>query len=233
MKAVIFIPILLVLVISSCKKRGCTDPNANNYNSSAEQDNGTCTYTISDIEGNTYNAKEIGNQIWMTENLKVKRYRNGDIIPQIQDPLQWSESTTGAWCYYENDTSKGVLYNWHAVNDSRGLAPVGHHIPSDAEWTILTDFLGGEDAAGTKMKSTSGWEEDGNGTNSSGFSGLPGGYRYYNGTFTNIGYYGCWWSSMEGSTTNAWDRSLICTIGYVYRNYNDKRVGVSVRCLRD
>jgi len=233
MKAVIFIPILLVLVISSCKKRGCTDPNANNYNSSAEQDNGTCTYTISDIEGNTYNAKEIGNQIWMTENLKVKRYRNGDIIPQIQDPLQWSESTTGAWCYYENDTSKGVLYNWHAVNDSRGLAPVGHHIPSDAEWTILTDFLGGEDAAGTKMKSTSGWEEDGNGTNSSGFSGLPGGYRNLLGSFANVGYGGGWWSSTESGTYPAWYRSLRYNSGYVDRYDDSKRLGFSVRCLRD
>ena len=133
MKKVIFLPLCLILVFSSCKKQGCTDPNANNYNSSANEDNGNCAYSLMDIEGNSYGAKKIGNQIWMTENLKVKKYRNGDIIPQVQDSLQWSQLTTGAWCYYENDPSKGILYNWFAVNDPRGLAPEGWHIPTDKE----------------------------------------------------------------------------------------------------
>jgi len=96
MKKVIYIPLCLILGFSSCKKLGCTDPNANNYNSAANQDNGNCTYTLMDIEGNSYGAKTIGHQIWMTENLKVKKYRNGDTIPQVQDALQWSQLTTGA-----------------------------------------------------------------------------------------------------------------------------------------
>ena len=99
MEKVIFLPLCLILVFSSCKKLGCTDPNANNYNSAANQDNGNCTYTLMDIEGNSYGAKTIGHQIWMTENLMVKKYRNGDTIPQVQDSSQWNHLTTGAWCY--------------------------------------------------------------------------------------------------------------------------------------
>ena len=133
----------------------------------------------------------IGSQVWTSKNLDVATYRNGDVIPQVQDPNAWENLTTGAWCYYDNDASNGTkygkLYNWYAVNDPRGLAPKGYHIPSDAEWTQLSDYLGGESEAGTKMKSTSGWVENGNGTNSSGFSGLPGGYRDYNGAFDYIG----------------------------------------------
>ena len=147
----------------------------------------------------------IGSQVWTSKNLDVATYRNGDVIPQVQDPNAWENLTTGAWCYYDNDASNGTkygkLYNWYAVNDPRGLAPKGYHIPTDAEWTQLSDYLGGESEAGTKMKSTSGWVENGNGTNSSGFSGLPGGYRYYDGTFDDIGDYGYWWSSTEDGTT--------------------------------
>ena len=102
----------------------------------------------------------IGKQVWTTKNLDVTTYRNGDVIPQVQDANAWEKLTTGAWCYYENKTANGKkygkLYNWNAVNDPRGLAPKGYHIPTDAEWTILTDYLGGDTIAGTKMKSTSG-----------------------------------------------------------------------------
>ena len=138
----------------------------------------------------------IGTQVWMTKNLDVATFRNGDPIPQAKTNEEWEkagENQQPAWCYYDNDPANGAkygkLYNWYAVNDSRGLAPSGYHIPSDAEWTILTDFLGGEKVAGTKMKSTDFWADyegnSGNGTNESGFSGLPGGYRYFNGTFTH------------------------------------------------
>jgi len=232
MKKVIFLPLCLILVFSSCKKQGCNNPNANNYNSSATEDNGNCTYTLMDIEGNSYGAKSIGNQIWMTENLKVKKYRNGDIIPQVQDPLQWSQLTTGAWCYYENDPSKGILYNWYAVNDIRCLAPSGYHVPSDAEWTTLSDYLGGEDVAGTKMKSTSGWNQNGNGTNTSGFSGLPGGQCLNSGTFNGTGLYGFWWGS-TGDSTFTWYRGLNYGHGLLYRLNGNKKDGFSVRCLKD
>ena len=139
----------------------------------------------------TIKAQEIkiGAQTWTTKKLDVETYRNGDAIPQVEDQEEWANLTTGAWCYYENEsdncTTYGNLYNWYAVNDPRGLAPKGFHIPSDAEWTILTENLGYK--AGTKMKSTSGWDDDGNGTNSSGFAGLPGGQRGHNGYFYHIG----------------------------------------------
>jgi len=188
----------------------------------------------------TIKAQEIkiGTQTWTTKNLNVSTFRNGDKIPQVQDKKAWGNLTTGAWCYYENKTANGTtygkLYNWFAVNDPRGLAPKGYHIPTDAEWTILSENLGGESEAGTKMKSTSGWKNNGNGNNTSGFAGLPGGDRGDDGNFDYIGAYGGWWSSSETNTYYAWCRSLSYNIGYVYR-YPDyyERSGFSVRCLRD
>ena len=183
------------------------------------------------------NEIKIGDQTWTSKNLDVSTYRNGDVIPQVQNEEEWSKLTTGAWCYYENKTANGTtygkLYNWYAVKDARGLPPKGYHIPTDAEWTILSDNLGGEEEAGTKMKSTSDWDDDGNGTNSSGFAGLPGGYRFYNGNFYNIGANGYWWSSSEGDTDNALYRYLSYSDGFFFRDYFNKLYGFSVRCLRD
>jgi len=141
-----------------------------------------------------------------------------------------------AWCYYENKTANGTtygkLYNWYAINDPRGLAPKGYHIPTVAEWTILTENLGVE--AGTKMKSTSGWENNGNGTNTSGFAGLPGGFRNNDGNFSDVGASGNWWSSSEFISFNAWCRYLIDNDGDVmYIAKNNKRDGFSVRCIKD
>jgi len=186
----------------------------------------------------------IGAQVWMTKNLDVATFRNGDPIPQAKTNEEWvkaGDNQQPAWCYYDNDPANGAkygkLYNWYAVNDSRGLAPVGYHIPSDDEWKILTDFLGGEEVAGTKMKSTDFWADfggdSGNGTNESGFSGLPGGFRNYNGSFYPIGKHGYWWSSTENVTFTAWDRYLGYRVGSVYRYSGNKRIGFSVRCLRD
>ena len=190
-----------------------------------------------ELEKTSFKTVKIGNQVWTSKNLDVATYRNGDVIPQVQDENAWENLTTGAWCYYDNDTSNGTkygkLYNWYAVNDPRGLAPNGYHIPTDAEWTQLSDYLGGESEAGTKMKSTSGWVENGNGTNSSGFSGLPGGNRSGDGAFNTIGEYGNWWSSTEFDTYSAWSRHLDYSNGYVLRFTNDKDYGFSVRCLRD
>ncbi len=121
----------------------------------------------------------IGTQIWSTKNLDVARYRNGDPIPQVTNPTQWASTRTGAWCWYNNDSATyastyGRLYNWYALNDPRGLAPQGWHVPTDEEWTILTDYLGGLSLSGGKMKSTTGWNAPNTGaTNSSGFTGLP------------------------------------------------------------
>jgi uncharacterized protein (TIGR02145 family) len=179
---------------------------------------------------------KIGSQVWSTSNLNVSRYRNGDEIPEVQDIDAWSKLTTGAWCYYENKTENGdkygKLYNWYAVNDLRGLAPEGYHIPSDAEWTILTDFLGKESWIG--LKSRNGWQDSYNGDNKSGFSGLPGGLNYGH-SFANIGYAGYWWSSVETKFYKASSFSLLGyrTESFVTRSNHSKRSGLSVRCIRD
>ena len=194
---------------------------------------------ITDIDGNVYPSVSIGTQCWMQTNLNVSKYRNGDTIPQVTDPTGWAALTTGAWCYYNNDTANGPvygkLYNWYAVNDPRGLAPTGYHVPSDAEWTTLTTFLGGAAVAGDKMKATTGWTPSSGiiNTNSSGFTGLPGGYRFNNATFNFIGYTGNWWSSSEASTSIAWPRYLLSYGSDAGKNGYDKTFGFSVRCLRD
>ncbi len=178
---------------------------------------------------------KIGTQVWTAKNLDVTKYRNGDAIPQVQDKNAWAKLKTGAWCYYENKTANGTtygkLYNWYAVKDPRGLAPKGYHIPTDAEWTILSENLG--DQAGTKMKSTAGWDNNGNGNNTSGFAGLPGGCRYYYGSFSDVGADGYWWSSSEDVTIYAWYRPLYNNDGNVNRSVSIKQAGFSVRCLRD
>lgn len=184
------------------------------------------------------NEVTIGTQVWMSENLKVDKFRNGDPIPYVEMTEEWNKAgrnSQPAWCYYDNDPTNGEkygkLYNWYAVNDPRGLAPVGYHIASDGEWSALTEHLG--DDAGTKMKSTDGWEENGNGNNSSGFSGFPGGGRYASGPFTLIGGSGYWWCSTEYYAASAWSRSLGYSNGNVFRGSNDKAYGLSVRCLKD
>jgi uncharacterized protein (TIGR02145 family) len=194
----------------------------------------------------------IGTQKWMNKNLDVATYRDGTPIPEVADRSAWAVLKTGAWCYYNNDsaneTTYSKLYNWYAVagiydaaslNDSslrKQLAPTGWHVPSDGEWTTLTDALGGGSVAGGKMKETgtAHWEAPNEGaTNSSGFTGLPGGYRYYNGAFNDIGDLGTWWSSTGGATANAWYRSLNFNFGDVNRGRDSKTFGFSVRCLRD
>jgi len=181
----------------------------------------------------------IGTQYWMEKNLEVTTYRNGDVIPEVTDSSAWASLTTGAWCYYhnnpENGASTGKLYNWYAVNDPRGLAPTGWHIPTDAELTILTNYLG-ETVAGGKMKSvgTTRWKTPNLGaTNESGFSGFPGGYRSLSGTFTNIGNLGFWWSTTFSSSTNAWCRTLDFNNSFAIRTNTNKRGGFSIRCIRD
>jgi uncharacterized protein (TIGR02145 family) len=176
----------------------------------------------------------IGNQEWMIQNLNVDKFRNGDAIQEAKTAEQWTkagENGQPAWCYYDNDPANGKtygkLYNWFAINDPRGLAPEGFHIPSDAEWTILEEYLGQD--AGKKMKSTSAW----NGTNSIGFSAIPGGSRTNYGIFYNIGYFGLWWSSSELDTYDAWFRFLNFSNSYLVRYDFNKTNGFSVRCIKD
>ena len=224
---------------------------------------------------------KIGTQVWTSKNLDVSTFRNGDVIPEAKSRDEWvkaSENKKAAFCYWVFDPKYGEkygkLYNWYAVKDPRGLAPKDYHVPSDAEWTILSDFLGGKEIAGKKMKSKDGWESyeeggsktcpncadwtdsykkqvpchtcenaryvktpslalSGNGDNSSGFSGLPGGSCDYFGTFFFFGTEGDWWSSSENDSTYAWNRSLYYTNNYIYRHRIDKKEGCSVRCLKD
>jgi uncharacterized protein (TIGR02145 family) len=198
---------------------------------------------VSDIEGHIYQTVLIGNQIWMAENLRSSIYANGEPIANVTDNIAWEQLSTGAWCHYDNNTANdaiyGKLYNWYTTVDPRGLCPVGWHVPTDAEWTVLTDYLGGGSVAGGKMKTITGWNAPDtsatSATNESGFSGLPGGARYYgNGSFFyNVGSFGYWWSSTESSATSAWLRYLSCTSGTAVRDGNNERNGFSVRCLRD
>jgi uncharacterized protein (TIGR02145 family) len=197
----------------------------------------------------------IGKQIWMSENLNISIFRNGDLIFEAKNPEDWkmaAEKQIPAWTYYNNDPVNGEkfgkLYNWFAVNDLRGLAPEGWHIPTDEEWSVLSDFLGGNKNSANKLKQNEGWNlpgyKRGNGSNESGFGAKPGGYCYYfdssPSTFEQIGAYGCWWSStkkvkplsaytisMRNFTFWGWvDNSLI-------RSNHPLVNGYSVRCLKD
>lgn len=192
--------------------------------------------------GYTYSSVVMGNgQEWMSENLRTANYRNGDPIPTGLDNASWVATTAGAYEIYNNDNVNddiyGKLYNWYAVADVRNVCPIGWHVPTDAEWTTLTDYLGGEAVAGGKMKTTGLQYWTGNNiyaTNESGFSGLPGGSRYASdGTFNDVGDGGSWWSSSEESTVTAWYRFLYYTTNDANRSLNSKQDGFSVRCLRD
>lgn len=202
--------------------------------------NPNLTYgSMTDQDGNTYATIVIGTQEWMAENLRTTTYANGDPIPNVTDGTQFEGLTTGAWAHYNNDSQYenpyGKLYNWYTVDDPRNVCPTGWHVPTDAEYLLLTDYLGGDSVAGGKMKSTSGlWNAPNTeATNSSGFSGLPGGYRVNDGSFYFIGEYCGWWSSAEYDTDNAWSHNLFYDSGNVDRGYYVKGYWLWVRCLRD
>jgi uncharacterized protein (TIGR02145 family) len=207
--------------------------------------NPNLTYgTMTDQEGNTYKTIVIGAQEWMAENLNTSIYRNGDAIPTNLDNTAWQNTTSGAWAYYNNDANYacpyGKLYNWYTCVDARQLCPTGWHVPTDAEWTVLTNYLGGESVAGGKMKTTGTidtgtglWTWPNTSATNSGFSGAPGGDRYINGGYDYVGYYGFWWSSSEVDFNGAWRRDLYYGNSDAGRNYDLKPIGFSVRCLRD
>ena len=183
---------------------------------------------------------QIGNQVWTKKNLEVSTYRNGDIIPEVKDPSEWAKLTTGAWCYYNNDTmlrnTYGKLYNWYAVNDPRGLAPEGFHVPSDTECYNLIKNLGGESVVGGKLKEIGykHWKiPNGGASNSSGFIGLPGGSRYSLGSFMDIGVWGYWWSSTLNNENFSWYFYLYAYSEKSSVSTRDKKSGFSVRCVKD
>jgi uncharacterized protein (TIGR02145 family) len=199
------------------------------------------TGTVTDIEGNVYRTVTIGNQIWMAENLRSRHYRNGDLIPNVTDTAAWGALTSGAWCWYDNDSAAnaeyGMMYNWFAAADARNIAPASWHVPSDADWTVLVNFLGNLGISGGKMKETgtAHWFSPNTGaTNESGFTALPGGYRYTdNGAFKQKGYDGDWWSTTAVDTTYAWFRNIYYNYPSSGRYYYKKQNGFSIRCVMD
>ena len=230
----LFVIILGIVLVAGCTK----DDKVNETNADSGETNADSGTSI-----------KIGTQTWTTKNLDLETYNDGTPIPRVTDPTAWDNLTTGAWCYYDNDPVNGAiygkLYNWYAVagihdNDSntpnKKLAPTGYHIPSDAEWTTLTTFLGGEAVAGGKIKAkgTSLWISPNTAaTNESGFTGLPGGSRNSDGSFGDVSFSGDWWSSSEYLTTTAWSPTLNYDTGVAYKSNHGKTNGLSVRCIKD
>jgi uncharacterized protein (TIGR02145 family) len=233
---------VFLLLISSCNKNDAiiTPPPA--------------PLTVTDIDGNLYHTITIGTQVWLVENLKVTHYRNGDPIPNVTDNGQWFNLTTPAYCDYNNTPGNSItygrIYNYYAVQDSHKIAPIGWHVPTDAEWTTLTDYLinngygyqgSGPDIA-KSMSAKSGWNtfptagtvgNDQASNNGSGFTALPGGGRFTSGVFYDVGNSGYWWSSTEASTTSAWSRGINYNGSACGRGYYDMDDGISVRCVKD
>ncbi|MCX6309132.1 MAG: fibrobacter succinogenes major paralogous domain-containing protein, partial [Bacteroidia bacterium] len=226
-----------------------------------DQSDGVINFTLSfdssptDMDGNVYKTVKIGTQVWMAENLRTTKYNDGTTIPLVSDGTKWSKLTTPGYCFYNDDVANykkyGALYNWYTVNTGK-LAPTGWHIPTQADWTTLENFLianannYNRTTAGNRiaksLAATSYWNSDsGTGAigndmvknNKSGFAALPGGYRLNSGTFYLIGYYGYWWSSTESTITNAWFRHLNYNSYSLYRNNFTKSHGFSVRCIKD
>ena len=218
-----------------------TNSNGTTYGNEIEFRTLKGEQTVIDVDGNTYHTIKIGNQIWMVENLKTTKYRNGDIIESPTDG--WITTYTGAQCCYNNDyyysSIYGRLYNWYATIDSRNIAPTGWHVPSDNEWNMLITYLGGYSVAQNKMKEigTTHWlTYNSNITNESGFTALPCGYRDFGsiGIFSSLGSYTSWWSTTS-STTNtgrAWCFD-IHSDNTIERGTYGKAAGFSIRCLKD
>jgi uncharacterized protein (TIGR02145 family) len=199
---------------------------------------------VTDKDGNVYKTVTIGTQVWMTENLKTTKYKNGDLIgtttPATKDIT--SESTPKYQWAYKGDESNvatyGRLYTWYAVTDSRNVCPTGWHVPTDAEWTTLTTYLGGESIAPSKLKETdtTHWQNSNYqmlATNESGFTALPGGYRVNTWPFDGMGSQGIWWSSTEYNNYFGWSRNMDFDNSGIYSYGNPKEYGFSVRCLMD
>jgi uncharacterized protein (TIGR02145 family) len=196
--------------------------------------------SMTDFDGNIYKTVTIGNQVWMAENLKVTHFRNGDDIPYVTDNSTWSNLTTPAYCEYNNDTNNiavyGRLYNWFTAVDSRNIAPEGWHVPTIIELQALSEYLGGDAVAGGKMKEIglTHWVNPNTGaTNSSGFFGLPSGFRRNTGYCFDMGFYGFFWSSTEFTSNFAWYLDLHYNTSTVERNGFPKRYGYPIRCVKN
>jgi len=230
----ILLPAAALLILSACKKDS-PDPPPD------PPSGGGGAGSVTDQNGNTYATIAIGTQEWFAENLRATSYANGDPIPNVTDATEWIQLTTGAWAHYNNNSQfenpYGKLYNWYAVADPRNVCPNGWHVSTDEEWTVLRDYLGGDSIAGGKMKTTGTqyWQPPNTGgTNESGFSALPVGYRRSgDGNFLNRGFEGSCWSALELNADFAWAHKLDFFLASVQRLGKDKREGSCVRCVRD
>jgi uncharacterized protein (TIGR02145 family) len=233
--------LLAIFAILLMFASSCTEENSSN--------------TVTDIDGNVYQTLKIGTQTWMVENLKTTKYNDGTSIPLISDTTAWSSLSTPGYCFYINDvankTTYGALYNWYTVNTGK-LAPTGWHIPTDAEWNTLENYLiaNGYNYDGTttynkiakSLAATSGWltstdigaiGNDLTKNNTSSFAGLPSGFRSYDGLFGYVGKYSGWWSSTEPHADFAWYRGLFYDNSFVSRDGSNKHHGFSIRCVQD
>jgi uncharacterized protein (TIGR02145 family) len=204
--------------------------------SSSAQETGTFTDSR---DGKMYKTVTIGSQTWMVENLNVNHYSNGDIIPEAKSAQEWMnywKNKEGAWCYYNNDSSNrklhGKLYNWYAVTDPRGIAPLGWHVPSGDDWIDLVQYLGGNSTAGSKLKSSTGWDHS-TGTNSSGFSALPDGIRSNDGLFYKLGSYSYWWSNSAVDSYNTWCGGLNDDDDNFWGSNENFGSGIALRLIQD
>jgi uncharacterized protein (TIGR02145 family) len=235
---------ILMFLIVGCKKNN-TDI-VPYFSRTTALFNPNKTYgTVTDIDGNIYKTIKIGNQIWMAENLRTIHFRYGDPVTNVKSNDQWSNFPSGAYCNYNNTedldsiATFGRLYNAYILTDTRNIAPSGWHIPNDDDWTTLINYLGGKDVVGEKLKETSGlhWRYTVEGSNISGFTALPGGFRVHNGIFMHNDSTGVWWSTTEWTNGLGERRNYAKTL---YNNSNiigeggdDKRSGFSIRCIKD
>jgi uncharacterized protein (TIGR02145 family) len=231
-----FLVFFLIVMATGILVISCSKPESRSLFSEDEP--------VTDYDGNTYKTVKIGNQIWMAENLRTTRYNNGESIPEVVTDTDWAKLTTGAYCWYNNDiascTKSGALYNWFAVHDNRNLAPTGWHIPTDDEWFILEQQLGGRNTAGGRMKSSTTWKSPNTGgDNSSGFAAVPGGFR--NGMYGNCDQFDIlayWWTATESDITIMEDKlAWFRIVGYdntdICRASINEKSGISVRCVKD
>jgi len=257
----VLIVTLFIIITSNCKKDDESPINQTNGKTTAVFNSDLTYGKMTDQDGNIYKTITIGNQTWMAENLRATHYRNGEPIPEIKDNFMWTTTSSGAYCDFNNTDNLvliatfGRLYNWHAISDSRCIAPSGWHVPTDDEWSTLISYLGKEDTVGKNLKEASGdlWGNPNIISNSdsdwwflyvndnkSGFTATPGGMRighespyYAVGTFLFIGYDGNFWSSSEDGNGEALYRMMYFDDNGVYRYSSSKNNGYSIRCVKD
>jgi uncharacterized protein (TIGR02145 family) len=230
----IILTLIGIILFSSCKKK----QNPTSQSSTV----------VKDINGNNYDTVKIGKQVWLKQNLKVTSLNDGTSILKVTNDTQWSTLSTSGYCDYKNDESNssvyGRLYNWYTVNTQK-ICPSGWHVPSKSEWQELSDYLGGDSVSGGKLKEigSTHWLDASDltkpnvgATNSSAFTALPAGFRETNGLFDGKSWGTLWWSTtegIEGSISGVWHPILRTDIKTIENDIDDKRIGVSIRCLKD